>query len=120
MEYSAINAITFVIGLLFLYNGYRIVKSGREEVAMFAMSSVIGLSLLIVAVFPDIFEVVATVLGIEFKTNAILIVSNLTLFVLITYLFGRIARLYDTVSRLNEEVSLLRSQREEERRRQDD
>lgn len=120
MEYTAINAITFVIGILFLYNGYRIVKSGREEVAMFAMSGAIGLGLLFVAVFPSVFDVIATLLGIEFKTNAILIVSNLTLFVLVTYLFGRIARLYDTVSRLNEEVSLLRSEREEERRRHDD
>jgi hypothetical protein len=110
MEYTAINAVTFVVGLLFLYNGYRIVASGREDIVLFATSGVIGLGLLGVALFPDVFDIVAALLGIEFKTNAILIVSNLTLFVLVTYLFTRIGHLYDTVSRLNEEVSLLRTE----------
>jgi hypothetical protein len=110
MEYTAINVLTFLVGLVFLYNGYRIVASGREDIALFVASAVIGLGLLFVAVFPDVFDVVARLLGIEVKTNAILIVSNLTLFVLVTYLFSRVGRLYDNVSRLNEEVSLLRTE----------
>lgn len=110
VEYTAINALTFVIGLVFLYNGYRIVASGREDIALFVTSAAIGLGLLFVAIFPDVFDVVATLLGIEFKTNAILIISNLTLFVLVTYLFSRVGDLYDNVSRLNEEVSLLRTE----------
>ena len=109
VDYSLINIITFVIGIVFLYNGYRIVRSGREDLVVFAMSSIVGTGLLVVAVFPDLFTLVASVLGIEFKTNAILIVSNLTLFVLVTYLFNRIGRLHDSVSRLNEEFSLHQS-----------
>jgi hypothetical protein len=119
VEYTPINVITFVIGIVFLYNGYRIVRSGREDLVLFAMSGIIGLGLLVVALFPDLFDVVAAVLGIEFKTNAILIVSNLTLFVLVTYLFNRIGRLYDNVSRLNEELSLLRTAVEEDSQRDD-
>lgn len=106
VEYSLINIITFGIGLVFLYNGYRIVKSGREDLIIFAMSGIVGIGLLVVAVFPNLFSVVASVLGIEFKANAILIVSNLTLFVLVTYLFNRIGHLSENVSRLNEELSL--------------
>jgi Uncharacterized conserved protein (DUF2304). len=87
---------------------------------VFVMSSIVGSGLLIVAVYPDLFTVVASVLGIEFKTNAILIVSNLTLFVLVTYLFNRIGRLYDNVSRLNEELSLYRSAVDEDSQQHDD
>ena len=120
VEYTLINLITFGIGVVFLYNGYRIVRSGREDLMVFVMSSIVGLGLLIVAVYPDLFTVVASVLGIEFKTNAILIVSNLTLFVLVTYLFNRIGRLYDNVSRLNEELSLYRSAVDEDSQQHDD
>jgi hypothetical protein len=109
VEYTAINALTFFVGLVFLYNGYRIVASGREDIALFVTSAAIGLGLLFVAIFPYVFDVIATLLGIEFKTNAILIISNLTLFILVTYLFSRIGSLYDNISRLNEEVSLLRT-----------
>lgn len=114
LEYTLINVITLGIGLVFLYNGYRIVRTGREDMVVFAMSGIIGTGLIVVALFPDLFDFVATVLGIKFKTNAILIVSNLILFVLVTYLFNRIGRLYDNISRLNEELSLLRSAVEEE------
>jgi hypothetical protein len=113
VEYSLINLITFGIGLAFLYNGYRIVQSGREDLIIFAMSGTVGVGLLVVAVFPDLFTVVASVLGIEFKTNAILIISNLTLFVLVTYLFNRIGSLHYDISRLNEELTLLRATVEE-------
>lgn len=120
MEYSLINAITFVIGTIFLYNGYRIVRSGREDLVVFTMSGIVGLGLLIVAVFPDLFALFASVLGIEFKTNAILIISNLTLFVLITYLFNRIGHLHDSISRLNEELSLHQSTRGDRSQSDDD
>ena len=113
MDYSFINIITFTIGVVFLYNGYRIVRSGREDLIVFAMSSIVGVGLLVVAVFPDLFTLIAAVLGIEFKTNAILIISNLTLFVLVTYLFNRIGRLHDSISRLNEELSLQQSIRDD-------
>lgn len=113
MDYTLVNVITFVIGITFLVNGYRMVKTGREDILMFVMSGVIGLGLIVVALFPDLSEVIASLLGIKFKTNAILIVANLTLFVLLTYLFNRIGRLNSDISRLNEELSLLRNRLDE-------
>lgn len=110
VEYTIVNLVTFLLGIGFLLSGYRLVRTGREDVALFLMSSFIGVGLIVVAIFPDLFGYIATFLGIKFKTNAILIVSNLTLFVLVTYLFNRIGRLYDNISRLNEELSLLRIQ----------
>jgi len=109
IEYTSVNGITFLLGVLFLFSGYRMVKRGREDLALFLMSGAVGLGLMIVAIYPDIFEFIATVMGLELKARAILVISNLTLFVIITYLFNRISQLYDKVSGLNEELSLLRT-----------
>lgn len=118
VSYTIVNLITFLLGMLFLFSGYRLVKSGREDIALFLMSSAIGVGLMIVAVFPDIFEFAAAILGLELKARAILVISNLTLFVIITYLFNRISRLYDKVSGLNEELSLLQATVDEQRAEQ--
>jgi len=113
MAFTLINAIAVAIGIAFLVNGYVLVKRGREAVALFVVSVAIGGGLISVAVFPDMFQVIARLLGQESQARAITVISNLTLFVVITYLFNRIGKLYDRLSRLNEEVSLLRSELEE-------
>lgn len=113
VEYTAVNLATFLVGVGLLLNGYVIVRRGREDVALFVVSAVVGLGLIVVALVPDVFQVVATLLGLEWKARAILVVSNLTLFVVAIYLFNRVGRLYERVSRLNEELSLLRNEVEE-------
>lgn len=113
VQYTVVNLASFLVGLVFLANGYYIVRRGREAIALFVMSLVVGGGLIFVALFPNVFQVVATVLGLELKARAILVISNLTLFVLVTYLLNRIGKLYDRVSRLNEQVSLLRSEFED-------
>jgi hypothetical protein len=113
VQYTVVNLVAFLVGAVFLANGYYIVRRGREAIALFVMSLVVGGGLIFVALFPNVFQVVATVLGLELKARAILVISNLTLFVLVTYLLNRIGKLYDRVSRLNEQVSLLRSEFED-------
>lgn len=109
-HFTLVNLIALLLGLGFLYNGYRIAARGREAIPLFLMSLMLGVGLIFVAVFQDTFEFVATVLGLEQKGRAILIVSNLTLFVVVTMLFSRISTLYSRLSRVNEELSLLRQQ----------
>ncbi len=113
VEYTVVNLVALVVGVAFLVNGYRMVRRGREDMALFVTSLLVGAGLIFVALFPDFFQVVATVLGLELKARAILVMANLTLFVLIIYLLNRIAKLYEQVSRLNEEVSLLKSDLED-------
>jgi len=109
IEYTAVNVATFLVGLGLLLNGYLVVKRGREDVALLVVSAVVGAGLIVVALFPDVFEVVAALLGLELKARAILVVSNLTLFLVAIYLFNRVGRLYERVSKLNEELSLLKA-----------
>jgi len=111
MAYTVINLVAALVGVLFLANGYYLVRRGREAMALFLTSLLVGGGLLFVAAFPNVFEVIGSLLGLEWKARAILVVSNLTLFVLVIYLLNRIGTLYDRVSRLNEQVSLLEAER---------
>lgn len=113
VEYTVVNFITLAVGVLFLFNGYRIVRSGREDVMLFVVSCLIGSGVIAVALYPNLFTVVASVLGLELKARAILVMSNLTLFFIATYLLNKIGDLNDSVSRLNEEVSLLKTELDE-------
>lgn len=108
-EYTILNGITFLLGILFLLSGYRLVKRGREDISLFLMSGTIGVGLMIVAIIPNLFELVASTIGLELKARAILVSANLTLFIIVTYLFNRISHLYNKISGLNEELSLLRT-----------
>lgn len=112
MDYSLINLMTLAVGIVFLINGYRLIQQGREDIALFLMSSVVGVGLAVVAVVPEIFQRVATIIGLELKARAILVTSNLVLFVITTYLFDRLGRLSKSISELNEELTLLRAEQE--------
>jgi hypothetical protein len=109
MAYTIANILTFVVGIAFMYTSYRIIRDGREDTTVFLISAIIGAGLVFVSLFPDFFVFLAPLLGLELKARAILVVSNLTLFGLVTYLFTQIERLSRNVSRLNEELALLRA-----------
>lgn len=114
VQYTVINFITFLLGIVFLYNGYRIVRQGREDLVLFLVSTVIGAGLMAVAISPNVFERIAAGLGLDLQERAILVMSNLTLFFIVTYLLNKIGQLNKSVSRLNEEVSLLRADTEKD------
>ena len=113
VEYTAVNAVTFLVGIGLLLNGYALVKRGQEDLALFVLSTAVGVGVIVVAAVPNVFEFVAALLGLELKARAILVIANLTLFVIVIYLFNRIGSLYERVSRLNEELSLLKNAVEE-------
>jgi len=118
-NYTLVNLLSMLVGVAFLLNGYMIVRRERESLKLFVMSLALGFGLIVVALVPNIFEIVADLLGLEWKARAILVISNLTLFVAVTYLFNRVGRMYDRLSRLNEELSLLRSELEEQQAQRD-
>lgn len=107
-DYSLVNIVTVLVGLGLLFNSYSLLMQGREDVALVSLSFVVGLGLVVVGAFPNSFEVVATVIGLELKARAILVISNLTLFVVVIYLLNRTGGLQNRVSKLNEELSLLK------------
>lgn len=106
-DYSLVNAVALIVGLLFLTNGYYMIRKGRESIPILVVSIGVGGGLVFVALFPTAFDLVARVLGLELRARAILVVSNLTLFALVIYLLNRIGQLYARVSYLNERLSIL-------------
>lgn len=113
VDYTLINGITFLVGVGFLSTGYYLVARSREDVVLFLTMGLIGAGLIVVALVPNIFEYVALALGLEWKARAMLVISNLTLFVLTALMFRRLSKLYDRVSQLNEELSLLKAELED-------
>jgi hypothetical protein len=114
IDYTILNLVTFLVGLIFLLNGYQIVRKGREAIVLFVMSALIGFSLVIVAIYPSAFTVLIASLGVDVPGRGLLVLSNLSLFVLVMYLFHRIGDQYESISRLNEELSLLKARLDED------
>lgn len=108
VSYDLVNIVTFVVGFGLLFNGYSLLVQGREDIALVLLSFIVGLGLVVVAVFPGGFEIIAPIIGLEIKARAMLIISNLTLFVVVVYLLNRTGGLQNRVSKLNEELSLLK------------
>lgn len=108
VDYDLVNVVTFAVGFGLLFNGYSLLVQGREDIALVLLSFVVGLGLVVVAVFPGGFEIIAPVIGIKIKARAMLIISNLTLFIVVVYLLNRTGGLQNKVSKLNEEMSLLK------------
>lgn len=114
VQYSFVNLLTLLLGAVFLIHSYHMVRKGREDIPLFLLSSVLGVGLVLVALLPNIFEIIGGLLGLELKARAILVTSNLVLFVVAMYLLGKVGELNWKVSRLNAELSLTRAEREEE------
>lgn len=113
-DYTLVNVLTLLLGLLILANSYRLARIGKEDLSLFLLSAIIGFGLVVVAVVPNVFELLATLLGLELKARAILVVANLTLFCVTYYLFTQVVSLRGKVSRLNEELSLLKRRVEDD------
>ena len=103
-----VNIVTFAVGFGLLFNGYSLLRQGREDITLVLLSLVVGVGLIVVAVFPGGFGIIAPIIGLELRTRAMLIISNLTLFVVVVYLLNRMGGLQNKVSKLNEELSLLK------------
>lgn len=114
VAYDAINLLTFLIGFGLLYNSYSLINQDREDIVLVGLSFVLGAGLIFVAVFPGGFDPLGNLIGIEFKARAILVVSNLTLFIIVLYLLNRVGELQANISKLNEEQSLLKNSIDEE------
>jgi hypothetical protein len=103
-----VNIVTFAVGFGLLFNSYSLLVQGREDIALVMLSFVAGLGLVVVSVFPGGFGIIAPLIGLEIRTRAMLVISNLTLFVVVVYLLNRTGGLQNKVSKLNEELSLLK------------
>ncbi len=78
----------------------------REKFA--ALWLLVGMALLIIAVFPGLLSMAAALVGIEVPANLLFFLAGLTLLLVSVQLSYEISRLENRTRRLAEEVALLR------------
>lgn len=80
----------------------------REKFA--ALWLLVGMALLIIAVFPGLLSMAAALVGIEVPANLLFFLAGLTLLLVSVQLSYEISRLENRTRRLAEEVALLRQE----------
>lgn len=114
---SLINVAGFLLGLYFLLRSYLLIRAKKEDVADFLVWSMIGVSLLVLTVFPQVGDALADYLNIRTRTSTIFAVAIFLLYLILFRLNALNRNLDRQISTLNEEIALLKYERESELRR---
>lgn len=112
---SLINVAGFVIGVYFLLRSYVLIKEKREEVTDFLVWSTIGVSLVVLSVFPQVGDALAAYLNIRTRTNTIFALAIFLLYLILFRMNTLNRNLDKQISVLNEEIALLRHKLEREK-----
>jgi hypothetical protein len=109
---SLINAAGFVIGCYFLLRSYLLIKGKKEDVTDFLLWSIIGVSLLVLSVFPQVGDALAAYLDIKTRTNTIFALAIFLLYLILFRMNTLNRNLDKQISSLNEEIALLKHELE--------
>jgi hypothetical protein len=105
---SLITLAGFVLGCYFLLRSYLLIKEKKEEVTDFLVWSIIGGSLVVLALVPQVGDALAGYLDIRTRSNTIF-ASAIFLLYLILFRMHALNRTLDRqISILNEEIAVLR------------
>lgn len=103
-----INIIGILFGIYFLFKSYLLVKKKKEDVKQFLLWALIGIIMLILAVYPKLADIALKLLNMEERINAIFAIGILLSILLIFNLNNQIEKMDSQMSKLNEEIALLK------------
>lgn len=109
---SIINIAGFLLGLYFLLRSYLLIKRKREEVADFLVWSIIGASLLLLTLVPQVGDTLAEYLDIRTRASTIFALAIFLLYLIIFRMNMQNRSLDRQISVLNEEIALLKHELE--------
>ncbi len=109
---SIITAAGFLLGGYFLLRSFLLIKRKEEEVQDFLVWGVVGLSLIILTVFPQVGDTLAEILNIKTWSNTIFAMAIFLLYMIIFRMHTLNRALDKQISVLNEEIALLRHELE--------
>ena len=92
-----------------------LIKEKREEVTDFLVWSTIGVSLVVLSVFPQVGDALAAYLNIRTRTNTIFALAIFLLYLILFRMNTLNRNLDKQISVLNEEIALLRHKLEREK-----
>lgn len=109
-----VNVVGIVVGLYLLVQSYRLVRQRREDVFSFLTWLAVGLTLVVVSLFPSITDYAMQLLGMEMRAYALFTLGILLSYILLFRLSRALWRLDRSLSDLNEELSLLKVRRSQD------
>ncbi len=109
---SIINVAGFLLGCYFLIKSYLLIKKKEEEVTDFLVWSIIGVSLLVLVLVPQVGDALADYLDIRTRANTIFALAIFLLYMVLFRMNTLNKKLDKQISALNEEIALLKHERE--------
>lgn len=105
---SIINAAGFVLGCYFLLKSVLLIREKKEEVQDFLVWGVVGVSLLVLSVAPEVGDTLAAYLNIRTRTSTIFALAIFLLYLILFRMNTTNRNLNQQISRLNEEIAVLK------------
>lgn len=109
---SIITVAGFLLGCYFLLQSFLLIKKKKEEVQDFLVWGVVGVSLIVLTVFPQAGDTLADILNIRTWSNTIFAMAIFLLYMIIFRMHTLNRTLDKQISVLNEEIALLRHELE--------
>lgn len=109
---SVINIAGFLLGSYFLLRSYLLIKEKKEEVTGFIVWSIIGISLVLLSVVPQVGDTLAGYLEIRTRANTIFALAIFLLYLILFRMNTTNRNLDRNISKLNEEIALLKHELE--------
>ncbi len=111
---SIINAAGFVLGCYFLLKSVLLIREKKEEVQDFLIWGVVGVSLLVLSVAPQIGDTLADYLDIRTRTSTFFALAIFLLYLILFRMNTTNRNLDQQISKLNEEIAVLKLNLEEQ------
>jgi len=109
---SIINVAGFLLGCYFLIRSYSLIKKKEEEITDFLVWSIIGVSLLVLVLVPQVGDALANYLDIKTRANTIFALAIFLLYMILFRMNTLNKKLDKQISALNEEIALLKHELE--------
>ncbi|PTD94224.1 hypothetical protein C9439_04030 [archaeon SCG-AAA382B04] len=104
-----IELVGILVGIYLLYKSFSLIRNKREDVLNFIIWIIVGFSLIIAGLFPQIFSYIMNLLGMERRAYTMFAIGIFTSYILLFWIFSKIKELKEEISELNEEISIKNS-----------
>jgi hypothetical protein len=107
-----VHVLALVSGLVSVTIMFELLRRRQIKEKYAVLWLLVGLAMLVVAIWPPVLDAVATALGVKSGPNLLLFVATLVLIVVCVHLSWEVSRLEDKTRALAEEIGLLRLEME--------
>ena len=107
-----IQIVGVFVGLFFLYQSYRMVKSKKEDIPEFFFWNFLGVVIIAVSLFPETIDYLLGILQMKERVYAIFTIGILVSYIILFQLFKYFRNINSNISKLNENLSIMKYEME--------